>query len=146
MKRIAPAPVNNLQQFSEGKESSPAKRHRSQIVQICTICQEVLTESVIPLTILPCGHIFHLNCSEQWLKRKPLCPNCRLKIFVDVPIIPSSSSESSDSESNDSSDSVTSGAMSFYESGSDVEDISSDSESNSNFRLLHWSNIPSELN
>jgi len=108
MKRAAPEPVNKLQEFFEHKDSSPAKRYRFETVQICTICQERLTESIIPSKTLPCGHIFHLNCSEQWLRRKAHCPNCRLKVSVDGPLIPSSSSESSDSESSEGPNDVTS--------------------------------------
>jgi len=133
MKRKAPEPVNSLQQISERKDSSPAKRRRFEIV--CTICQERLIESDIPWKTLPCGHMFHLNCSEQWLRRKALCPNCRLEISVDGPLIQSSSSESSDSESSDNSDHAIRTNRQLLISGEmKVEDSDSDWDSDSDYR------------
>lgn len=28
---------------------------------------------------LPCGHIYHVDCLKAWLKRKNICPLCKLK-------------------------------------------------------------------
>lgn len=98
MKRSAP-------DRAEHKLSTPSKRKRvhQEVEQICTICQESVSVSDTPIKTLPCGHAFHLNCAEQWLKRKAVCPNCRFKIPRSMaprsPIELSSDSETS-SESN----------------------------------------------
>lgn len=44
--------------------------------QICSICLSVFAacETVFKL---PCSHIFHKNCIEEWLRFGSTCPNCR---------------------------------------------------------------------
>lgn len=44
--------------------------------QICTICccEFVRTDQA---TTLPCRHLFHMSCIEQWLKKSATCPVCR---------------------------------------------------------------------
>ncbi|XP_078737135.1 uncharacterized protein LOC144950863 [Lampetra fluviatilis] len=44
--------------------------------QICTICcsEFVRTDQA---TTLPCRHLFHTSCIEQWLKKSATCPVCR---------------------------------------------------------------------
>ncbi|XP_061413047.1 filaggrin-like [Lethenteron reissneri] len=44
--------------------------------QICTICcsEFVRTDQA---TTLPCCHLFHTSCIEQWLKKSATCPVCR---------------------------------------------------------------------
>jgi hypothetical protein len=32
------------------------------------------------VSVLKCGHIFHSNCIERWLKNKKECPLCRQKV------------------------------------------------------------------
>ena len=40
----------------------------------CAICQEDLAEHTA--TQLPCSHVFHRDCVQQWLLRKASCPTC----------------------------------------------------------------------
>jgi len=40
---------------------------------VCTICQDNVTEG----KKLPCGHIFHLKCLQDWMRYKQICPTCR---------------------------------------------------------------------
>jgi len=44
----------------------------------CTVCMADITEG----KQLPCGHIFHLRCLKEWLRRNPICPTCRHPIRV----------------------------------------------------------------
>ena len=41
----------------------------------CSICFEEITNN--NLKTLNCGHIFHKNCIDSWLKINPICPYCR---------------------------------------------------------------------
>lgn len=42
----------------------------------CSIClNEFENDSVI--SVLNCGHIFHYDCIEPWVKKHPTCPMCR---------------------------------------------------------------------
>mmetsp|Transcript_24808 Transcript_24808/g.43685 ORF Transcript_24808/g.43685 Transcript_24808/m.43685 type:complete len:153 (+) Transcript_24808:29-487(+) len=45
-------------------------------VKDCSICMERSAEGLI----LPCGHIFHRQCVERWLKNRTNCPNCRREV------------------------------------------------------------------
>lgn len=47
---------------------------------LCTICQEVCQEGRHALLLPACHHVFHPDCVIQWLKRKPVCPNCNLDV------------------------------------------------------------------
>ncbi|KDP36092.1 hypothetical protein JCGZ_08736 [Jatropha curcas] len=43
----------------------------------CSICLADY-KSTDMLRLLPdCGHLFHLKCVDQWLRRHPTCPVCR---------------------------------------------------------------------
>ena len=45
----------------------------------CLICQCPYEEGEI-LTHLPCNHVFHKECVEEWLTKKDVCPYCRVCI------------------------------------------------------------------
>ena len=47
--------------------------------QKCLICQ-VQYESKEQLRHLPCDHMFHRECADQWLMAKDFCPYCRQRI------------------------------------------------------------------
>lgn len=50
---------------------------KSQVINDCSICLEKNEGSIIKLN---CGHIFHRECIELWIKNKSNCPNCRISI------------------------------------------------------------------
>ena len=52
-----------------------------EINNLCTICLDENTENLVELT---CSHKFHLNCIEEWYKRKNTCPNCRIDITKEL--------------------------------------------------------------
>ena len=41
----------------------------------CSICLEGNPDT----KLLNCGHMFHKNCIDTWLKIKPVCPLCRME-------------------------------------------------------------------
>ena len=48
----------------------------------CSICLEPYN--------LPCGHTYHKECIDEWLKKHNTCPGCRrhsLQVFVNLEII-----------------------------------------------------------
>lgn len=48
----------------------------------CIVCCEVLECSEV-VKRLPCGHLYHPNCVEPWLKRHCTCPTCRYELPTD---------------------------------------------------------------
>ncbi|XP_024177936.1 RING finger protein 150 [Rosa chinensis] len=46
------------------------------VKESCVICMECF-EGGVQAIRLPCSHIFHENCSVQWLMTSHLCPLCR---------------------------------------------------------------------
>lgn len=46
---------------------------------LCSICYGEYTEGETIRT-LPCIHNFHLDCVDEWLKRKATCPLCKGKV------------------------------------------------------------------
>jgi hypothetical protein len=48
----------------------------------CGVCCEPLIDGVA-LVRLPCGHIYHINCSTSWLSKTCTCPECRYELETD---------------------------------------------------------------
>ena len=42
----------------------------------CPTCLETFTQNCL-IYSTPCGHLYHLNCIERWLKNNISCPQCR---------------------------------------------------------------------
>ncbi|KAJ3118547.1 hypothetical protein HK098_005903 [Nowakowskiella sp. JEL0407] len=47
----------------------------------CTVCQDEFTQDSSALE-LPCHHIFHTDCIQQWLKMNGSCPVCRFSLVT----------------------------------------------------------------
>lgn len=47
----------------------------------CLVCQCPYEECEL-LRQLPCGHCFHVDCADQWLLSKEICPYCRQSIVT----------------------------------------------------------------
>ena len=43
----------------------------------CSICFEDFRNNVLVYELPKCHHNFHIRCLDEWIKIKPLCPNCR---------------------------------------------------------------------
>ena len=55
------------------------KKHKHEENYQCIICMEEFKEREI-VNLLPCGHIFHINCIKQWLLKEKTCPFCKYEI------------------------------------------------------------------
>lgn len=43
---------------------------------ICTVCQHGYELGNMDCTILPCDHVYHIECIRGWLSRCARCPIC----------------------------------------------------------------------
>jgi len=50
----------------------------------CSICQDNCREDQQMRTIVVCGHQFHSECLERWLRNRPVCPNCQQDVTTPV--------------------------------------------------------------
>ena len=44
---------------------------------VCTICHSTFTNGEVTRSINNCGHVFHIQCIEQWFRTHNTCPICR---------------------------------------------------------------------
>lgn len=44
---------------------------------LCTICRTNISEGEVVRKINSCGHMFHINCIDQWFEEHTTCPTCR---------------------------------------------------------------------
>ena len=67
---------------SEQIDNLPNKRFKKEknreFLQ-CIICMEEFQEKE-KVKVLPCAHIFHINCIKQWLLKQKSCPFCKSEI------------------------------------------------------------------
>jgi len=72
-RRMSVSSLNNIptKKFVEGDEEN---------YEICCVCQEEF-EVGDSLRILPCDHVYHTNCVDQWLlENQRICPQCRKEV------------------------------------------------------------------
>ena len=51
----------------------------------CIICREDMNPAAGErIKRIPCGHIFHFGCLQQWLQQQQNCPTCRQEIPVEA--------------------------------------------------------------
>jgi hypothetical protein len=62
------------------------------VAEGCIICLNDY-KNMDYLSLLPCSHIYHKSCIEEWLRRNNKCPLCKHKVFSDL--LPDHSIESS---------------------------------------------------
>jgi hypothetical protein len=49
----------------------------------CVICLEYFVNGDV-LTTIPCFHVFHPKCINEWFKNKNTCPICKTKISKEI--------------------------------------------------------------
>lgn len=64
---------------AEEAQTLPRVRFEAPDMQSCSICLEIFRHAML-LTILNCGHVFHVECLAQWLQHSAQCPNCRTHV------------------------------------------------------------------
>lgn len=70
----------------------------------CSICQDSITPTDSCRKLIPCSHIYHRICIDQWFERSVHCPTCRHDIRVSpTPPNTSQSPDSSNSSTPNSS-------------------------------------------
>jgi hypothetical protein len=86
--------VNELEQFLESQEPVPLKAEQLAMIpsqeylttmkfDSCSICLDKLKgkteedEKVDQVRVLPCTHIYHTDCIDQWFKENVACPVCK---------------------------------------------------------------------
>ncbi|KAJ0240972.1 RING-H2 finger protein ATL39 [Hirschfeldia incana] len=50
---------------------------------VCVICLNEYKEDEMLRLILPCGHVFHVDCVDKWLSYHSTCPICRADVTLD---------------------------------------------------------------
>jgi len=50
----------------------------------CSICQDPCQEGQQMRTVVVCGHQYHGECLETWLRNRPTCPNCNQDVTTPV--------------------------------------------------------------
>ena len=69
----------NRKRKNEIKDIGSRKKPK---LDVCSICLGQLENSQFKYK-LPCGHTFHRDCIDRWLKVKPNCPYCRKYAIYD---------------------------------------------------------------
>ncbi len=44
---------------------------------VCAVCQEAISETDQARRLIPCAHVYHRACIDQWFARSVFCPTCR---------------------------------------------------------------------
>merc|ERR1711881_693318 len=47
----------------------------------CPICWEGYDKTC---RVLPCSHVFHVHCIQQWFEQESTCPTCRYNLQADI--------------------------------------------------------------
>lgn len=69
---------HKMKSEEEEEEEDPSSDDEDSTFE-CSIC---LGTSQKRLQATPCMHVFHAKCLRDWMRRKPECPVCRLKLVV----------------------------------------------------------------
>ncbi|KAK6127021.1 hypothetical protein DH2020_039237 [Rehmannia glutinosa] len=51
----------------------------------CAICLDSFREGDLCRDIPICKHLFHAKCVDRWIRKKPTCPVCRIRVDLGLP-------------------------------------------------------------
>jgi len=71
--RVEKKTVSNVEKFRKSIISK-------EVENSCTICLSSFEIGSDTCFEIPCNHVFHSECLEQWLKSSFVCPNCKLDL------------------------------------------------------------------
>ena len=69
---LFPQTIDEIEQFAWPPRAPLAQR-------TCMVCLEDFALSA-SCRRLPCGHVFHQSCIDEWLKRCTDCPICKANV------------------------------------------------------------------
>lgn len=69
---LPPSSLSNLEEITQIVSIKNVKND-------CSICQDHFVKDQ-KARMLPCNHIFHIGCIDEWLKRDLSCPMCRERL------------------------------------------------------------------
>lgn len=74
-----------LSVFSRSKAKQPSSTHKD-----CAVCLFEFDDGECLRTLPLCGHAFHVECIDAWLRSHPTCPLCRAAVSFrsDSPFVP----------------------------------------------------------
>ena len=61
-------------------EDGSAENDDEEGERICAICLEACADGTSGRLVLPCKHVFHETCLENWLHAHAACPVCRAQV------------------------------------------------------------------
>ena len=71
--------INAYKESIPSRTPAEARKRAVDVLVIgdCPVCLENMKRGDHNLTWLPCTHVFHADCVEDWLRSNRTCPNCR---------------------------------------------------------------------
>jgi len=92
--------INQSKLSLAGMPSVYGFTHSEFIPDTCVLCLDDLDET-LSYRRLPCTHLFHLGCIDEWLTtRDASCPVCRIAFYDLIPEPPPSSGTSTPTSRN----------------------------------------------
>lgn len=70
---------HTMKYIYEASDDQLANLDNSDLAEICKLCTLVFDNGEL-VRRLPCFHLFHTECVDDWLNKSGNCPICRLKI------------------------------------------------------------------
>ncbi|CAM0905386.1 unnamed protein product [Alopecurus aequalis] len=59
------------------REARKQRQVAGEEAECCAVCLERYGDSDVVRVLPDCGHLFHRECVDHWLRQRPTCPVCR---------------------------------------------------------------------